>query len=197
MSAKRGYVVAIRRNGALYGCMGPYTTRKAAETEAAALPVSRGSEVVVLGVRDNGFGEAWSRLSGAYREAGRATAEAGREAVKGVREAPGRAAAAARKRAQDVAAEARRRVETAAEKRREQAAIALAEQIEAMGYEVTLRRVRKNSHALVALEAAHMAGRAGKATAREASRAASDAGEALAEIVRATSKRINRRTKAR
>jgi len=191
-TAPRGYVVAIRRNGSICGCMGPYSTRKAAQTEARSLPLA-GAEAVVLGVRDNGFREAWGKLSSAYREAGRATAEAGREAVSEVRAAPGKAAAAAKKKAASVAAEARRRVEEAAEKRREAQALALAEQIEELGYVVSLRKARKNSPAaaaFAALEAKEDAKRAARAVARETTRAAGDVGEALAELVTAARKRI-------
>ena len=196
----RGYVVAIRRNGATCGCTGPYTSRAVANAEANALRSTLGNvETVVLGVRDNGFRDAWSRLSGAYREAGKATAEVGREAVAEVKAAPGKAAAAAKKKAASVAAEARRRVEEAADKQREKAALALAEQIEGLGYDVVLRKKRKTGAAdlarLVAAaetggmsEAALAAGTAARHAGRAATRAAGDVGEALAELVSAATK---------
>lgn len=190
MSASRpkGYVVALRRNGSICGCTGPYTSRAIATSEAKALRGTLGDvETVVLGVRDNGFREAWGKLSGAYREAGRATVDVGREAAAEVKAAPGRAAAAAKKKAASVAAEARRRVEEAAEKRREAQVMELAERIEELGYDVILRKRRKNSAPLVAAEAAVIAAKASRAAAREATRAAGDAGDALAELVSAGS----------
>jgi hypothetical protein len=203
MSARtpaRGYVVAIRRNGSTCGCTGPYTSRAVASAEANALRSTLGDvDAVVLGVRDNGFREAWGKLSGAYREAGRATAEAGREAVTEVRAAPGRAVAAAKKKASSVAAEARRRAEEAADKQREKAALALAEQIEGLGYDVVLRKKRKNGAADLARmvaaaetggmsEAALAAGTAARHAGRAATRAAGDAGSALAELVTAATR---------
>ena len=199
-TAPRGYVVALRRNGSTCGCTGPYTSRAVADAEARALRGTLGNvETVVLGVRDNGFREAWGKLAGAYREAGRATAEAGREAVSEVKAAPGKAAAAAKKKAASVAAEARRRAEAAAEAQRERTALALAEQIEALGYEVTLRRTRKNGAADLARialasetmglsEAALATGKAARYASREATRAAGDAGSALAELVTAATR---------
>jgi hypothetical protein len=185
----RGYVVALRRNGATCGCTGPYTSRAVANAEASALRSTLDDvDAVVLGVRDNGFRDAWSRLSGAYREAGKATAEVGREAVAEVKAAPGKAAAAAKKKAASVAAEARRRVEEAAEKRREAQAMELAERIEELGYDVILRKRRKNSAPLVAAEAAVIAAKAGRAASRATTRAAGDVGEALAELVTAATK---------
>ena len=199
-SKAKGYVVALRRNGSTCGCTGPYTSRAIANAEAKALRNTLGNvETVVLGVRDNGFRDAWNQLSGAYREAGRATAAVGREAVAEVKAAPGKAAAAAKKKAASAVAEARRRVEEAADKQREKAAIALAEQIEGLGYDVVLRKTRKNGAAdlarLVAAaetggmsEAALAAGRAGRGAARATTRAAGDVGEALAELVTAATK---------
>jgi len=207
MSARtpaRGYVVAIRRNGSTCGCTGPYTSRAVASAEANALRSTLGDvETVVLGVRDNGFREAWGKLSGAYREAGRATAEAGREAVSEVRAAPGRAVAAAKKKASSVATEARRRAEEAADKQRERTALALAEQIEGLGYDVVLRKKRKNGGmdlarlvaaaetggtSEAAIMAGHLAGRAASRATREASRAAGDVGSALADLVTAATR---------
>ena len=66
-TAPRGYVVASRRNGSICGCMGPYSTRKVAQEEARSLPLA-GAEAVVLGASDDGFRDAWGRLSDAYRE---------------------------------------------------------------------------------------------------------------------------------
>lgn len=190
--ASRGYVVAIRRNGSTCGCTGPYTSRKVAEQEAGAIRATLGNvETVVLGVRDNGFSEAWSRLSGAYREAGRATAEVGREAAAGVKAAPARAVKAVKAKAAATAAEAKRRVEAAAEERREKQALALAEEIESLGYVVTLRKQRKNTPvtaALAAMEAKDEAKKAARAAVREVSRSAGDVGEALAELVHAATK---------
>jgi len=204
-SKAKGYVVALRRNGSTCGCTGPYTSRGVADAEARALRGTLGNvETVVLGVRDNGFSEAWGKLAGAYREAGRATAEAGREAVSEAKAAPGRAAAAAKKKAASVVAEARRRAEEAADKQREKAAVALAEQID-----VVLRKKRKNGAAGLArivaaaetggmTEAALAAGHVARHVSRETTRAAGDAGSALAELVTAATRhRKNSRRKAR
>jgi hypothetical protein len=209
-SKAKGYVVALRRNGSTCGCTGPYTSRAVADAEARALRGTLGNvETVVLGVRDNGFSEAWGKLAGAYREAGRATAEAGREAVSEAKAAPGRAAAAAKKKAASVVAEARRRAEEAADKQREKAAVALAEQIEGLGYDVVLRKKRKNGAAGLArivaaaetggmTEAALAAGHVARHVSRETTRAAGDAGSALAELVTAATRhRKNSRRKAR